>query len=172
MSEKGKDRYCKFHRNYGHDTDFFFELMEQIEDFIDRGYLGKYVLEYKGNKVYRDRKRDLLSGLESIIRCLPLPTSGKFPRSEDGRPVPVGQDRMEENYPRGEIKMIFRGPNLVRESARERKLHVQASQAGPICPSARQVNQLENGPPKDSTDGRLLYNVHRNRGYKSSPSTR
>lgn len=80
--------------------------MEKIEDLIDRGYLGEYVSDYKGRKVYDDSKRDLSLDHSPRIRCPFLPRSGKFLRSDSGRPIPVERDSDVDNHPRCEIGMI------------------------------------------------------------------
>ena len=40
---KNKNKYCKFHKDHGHNTEDCFQLKEQIADLIKRGYLRKFV---------------------------------------------------------------------------------------------------------------------------------
>ena len=36
-------KYCKFHKDRGHDTAECFQLRDQIEDLIQEGYLQEYI---------------------------------------------------------------------------------------------------------------------------------
>ena len=38
-----RDRYCRFHRDHGHDTADCYDLKQQIEAFIKQGKLQKFV---------------------------------------------------------------------------------------------------------------------------------
>ncbi|XP_077228277.1 uncharacterized protein LOC143861229 [Tasmannia lanceolata] len=42
-NKRDKSKYCRFHRDHGHDTDNCWQLKEEIEQLISRGYLKKYV---------------------------------------------------------------------------------------------------------------------------------
>ena len=57
---RDKNKYCRFHKDYGHDTKGCRDLKEQIEELIQKGKLHKYVKkgEYSnfkgGNKNQRE----------------------------------------------------------------------------------------------------------------------
>jgi len=38
-SKRSKDKYCRFHRNHGHDTFEFYDLKQHIEALIKQGKL-------------------------------------------------------------------------------------------------------------------------------------
>ncbi|GFY95417.1 hypothetical protein Acr_10g0008020 [Actinidia rufa] len=42
--KRNRNKYYKFHRDHGHNTEDCFQLKEQIADLIKRGYLRKYVI--------------------------------------------------------------------------------------------------------------------------------
>ena len=43
FGRKNKNKYCRYHRDYGHDTEDCFELKEEIEALIRRGQLRHFV---------------------------------------------------------------------------------------------------------------------------------
>ncbi|XP_022157797.1 uncharacterized protein LOC111024417 [Momordica charantia] len=43
LEKRNKDRYCRFHRDHGHNTSSCWDLELQIEDLIQDGYFKKYV---------------------------------------------------------------------------------------------------------------------------------
>ncbi|XP_027168007.1 uncharacterized protein LOC113767998 [Coffea eugenioides] len=42
-NKRNQDRYCAFHRDVGHDTEGCWALRKEIEDLIQRGFLGGFV---------------------------------------------------------------------------------------------------------------------------------
>ncbi|XP_065635448.1 uncharacterized protein LOC136070057 [Quercus suber] len=72
-SKRSRDRYCRFHRDHGHNTSDCYDLKQQIEALIRQGKLQKYV---------RKERTD-------------LPPQEQQPRRENERPKPpIGDIRM------------------------------------------------------------------------------
>ena len=42
-NKRNKNKYCRFHRNHGHDTDECYDLKQQIENLIRQGKLRHFV---------------------------------------------------------------------------------------------------------------------------------
>ncbi|XP_071933618.1 uncharacterized protein [Coffea arabica] len=93
-NKRNQDRYCAFHRDVGHDTEGCWALRKEIEDRIQRGFLGRFVRQgrsgqesgrtYHGDRAEgqrRDRpERRYLSRGHSPIRT---------PRTWQGDAVPL-----------------------------------------------------------------------------------
>ncbi|XP_027171620.1 uncharacterized protein LOC113771209 [Coffea eugenioides] len=43
QNKRNQDRYCAFHRDVGHDTEGCWALRKEIEDLIQRSFLGRFV---------------------------------------------------------------------------------------------------------------------------------
>ncbi|RRT79618.1 hypothetical protein B296_00004394 [Ensete ventricosum] len=43
IEERDRRRYCRFHHDYGHNTEECYDLKNQIEDLICRGHLDRYI---------------------------------------------------------------------------------------------------------------------------------
>ena len=50
-NKRNKNKYCRFHRDHGHDTDECYDLKQQIENLIRQGKLRHFV-----GKDYKDKK--------------------------------------------------------------------------------------------------------------------
>ncbi|XP_071900977.1 uncharacterized protein [Coffea arabica] len=58
-NKRNQDRYCAFHRDVGHDTEGCWALRKEIEDLIQRGFLGRFVRrpgQEPGRNRYGDRR--------------------------------------------------------------------------------------------------------------------
>ena len=58
-----KSKYCRFHKDVGHDTDECRQLKDEIEFLIRKGRLNKYTGDAgdrnnNGRKNFEDRRRD------------------------------------------------------------------------------------------------------------------
>ena len=84
---RDKNKYCRFHKDHGHNTEDCRDLKEQIEESIRKGKLQKYVKKGEYSKFKNDNK----SQHESSSR-------------NDDRTFQPPQDVI------GEIKMIIGGP--------------------------------------------------------------
>ena len=42
-NKRNRNKYCRFHRDYGHDTDECFDLKQQIENLIRQGKLRNFL---------------------------------------------------------------------------------------------------------------------------------
>ena len=84
---RDKNKYCRFHKDHGHNTEDCKDLKEQIEELIQKGKLQKYVKKGEYSK-FRDGNK---SQHESSSRS-------------DDHPFQPPQDVIEE------IKTITGGP--------------------------------------------------------------
>ena len=53
-NKRSKNKYCRFHRDYGHNTDECYDLKQQIENLIRQGKLRHFI--------GRDHKDEKLKG--------------------------------------------------------------------------------------------------------------
>ncbi|XP_027088448.1 uncharacterized protein [Coffea arabica] len=120
-NKKNQDRYCAFHRDVGHDTEGCWALQKEIEDLIQRGFLGRFVRQvrpdqesgrtYRGDRgegQRRDRpeRRDVPRGnspdqdtqnLAGVINTIAGgPTGGdNHAARKNRRPPPEGDDSLK-----------------------------------------------------------------------------
>ena len=87
LNVRDKNKYCRFHKDYGHYTEDCRDLKEQIEELIQKGKLQKYVKKGEYSKFRGGNKSQHESSSKS-----------------DDRPPQPPQDVI------GEIKMIVGGP--------------------------------------------------------------
>ena len=71
-----KKKYCRFHKDHGHNTEDCQDLKEQIEELIQRGKLQKYVKNGETSRFRKDNKS----------HCEPSPRD-KGDKDDNGRPI-------------------------------------------------------------------------------------
>ena len=53
-NKRSKDKYCRFHRDHGHNTADCYDLKQQIEALIRQGKLQKFVSKEKTDPPAQD----------------------------------------------------------------------------------------------------------------------
>lgn len=70
-SKRNRNKYCRFHRDHGHDTDECFDLKQQIENLIRqgklRGFLGRGQRDEKQKGKMEESSRPPLWEIRVII---------------------------------------------------------------------------------------------------------
>ncbi|XP_064963250.1 uncharacterized protein LOC135611539 [Musa acuminata AAA Group] len=64
-THKDRSKYCMFHKDYGHDTEDYHDLQNQIEVLIQRGHLGRYLKSLEVTPCPKgpvERQIDVISG--------------------------------------------------------------------------------------------------------------
>ena len=98
--KRDKSRYCRFHKDVGHDTDDCRQLKDEIEYLIRRGKFGRFTNGEEAGGQKRDNDR----------------------RDDDQR----GTDRDRNPQPRGPvINMISGGPTAARTIRKSRKVYAR-----------------------------------------------
>ena len=54
-NKRSRDKYCRFHRNHGHDTVDCYDLKQQIEALIRQGKLQRFVSKEKVDPPAQDQ---------------------------------------------------------------------------------------------------------------------
>ena len=54
LNRRSKDKYCRFHRDHGHDTADCYDLKQQIEALIKHGKLQRFVKKEKADQPPRE----------------------------------------------------------------------------------------------------------------------
>ena len=70
-NKHNKNKYCRFHRDHGHDMDVCYDLKQQIENLIRQGKLRNFVgRDHKDEKLktkMEESSRPLLGEIKVII---------------------------------------------------------------------------------------------------------
>ncbi|XP_043710414.1 uncharacterized protein LOC122659365 [Telopea speciosissima] len=115
--DRNKNKYCKFHRDVGHDTENYRQLKREIEDVIQKGHLKRYVKEdTKDNPRGRDTMRNVRGRDDRARRGDDRDRQGN--RRDDQREVRGNRDEANTS-PTPAILTILGGPG--QESARKAK---------------------------------------------------
>ena len=71
-NKRNRNKYCRFHRDHGHDTDECFDLKQQIENLIRQGKLRNFIgRNYKDEKLkanVEESSRPPLGEIRMIVR--------------------------------------------------------------------------------------------------------
>ena len=58
-NKRNQDWYCALRRDVGHDTEGYWVLRKEIEDLVQRGFLGRFVRQGRpGQEPWRTYRRD------------------------------------------------------------------------------------------------------------------
>ena len=57
-SKRSRNKYCRFHRDHGHDTADCYDLKKQIEALIREGKLQKFVSKKRTIQIFRSKPPD------------------------------------------------------------------------------------------------------------------
>ena len=77
-----RNKYCRFHRNHGHDTDECFDLKQQIENLIRQGKLRNFLgRDYKDEKLKAKVEESSRPPLEEIRMIVGGGSTGQSSRS-------------------------------------------------------------------------------------------
>ncbi|CAA0824202.1 Unknown protein, partial [Striga hermonthica] len=116
------NKYCRFHRDYGHNTEDCRHLKDEIEHLIRAGHLKEFVIRDRPRGKERRRCRE-----DSVARSDKDDDREDEPRRERRRRQNDGREEQRDEMPakRGTIYMISGGPTDG-DSNNARKGHVRA----------------------------------------------
>ncbi|RZR87909.1 hypothetical protein BHM03_00015382 [Ensete ventricosum] len=118
FERRDKRRYCRFHREYGHDTKECRDLQYQIEDLIRHGHLRRYVRDQSSLPTSRPpqdsspRPKGLIEKQIDVIFRGPASSdtssSGRkaYTRTEVGKRLPMTKTSTSHSEPRSKTLMV------------------------------------------------------------------
>ncbi|XP_022151636.1 uncharacterized protein LOC111019544 [Momordica charantia] len=66
-NKRSKGRYCLFHRDHGHATHDCFDLKEEVEGFIPKGYLKEYMEDPKATQNSENDNKSPAREIQTIM---------------------------------------------------------------------------------------------------------
>ncbi|XP_065619746.1 uncharacterized protein LOC136063370 [Quercus suber] len=82
-NKRNRNKYCRFHRDHGHDTDKCFDLKQQIENLIRQGKLRNFLgRDHKDEKLKAKVEESSLPPLEEIRIILGGSPTGQSSKSK------------------------------------------------------------------------------------------
>ena len=80
-NKRNRNKYCRFHKDHGHDTDECFDLKQQVENLIRQGKLRNFLgQDHKDKKLkgkIEESSQPLLGEIRVIIRGTLIGQSSK-----------------------------------------------------------------------------------------------
>ena len=83
-SKRPRDKYCRFHRDHGHDTTNCYDLKQQIEALIRQGKLQRFINKERANPPQEqappredERPRPPIGDIRMIVRGITAVGSSK-----------------------------------------------------------------------------------------------
>ena len=67
---RNRNKFCKYHRDIGHDTNDCFDLQNIVEDLIRRGYLKEFLKKIAGEEGQQAQEAATGSGGMNIVNTI------------------------------------------------------------------------------------------------------
>ncbi|XP_030949376.1 uncharacterized protein LOC115973260 [Quercus lobata] len=82
-NKRNRNKYCRFHRDHGHDTDEYFDLKQQIENLIRQGKLRSFLgRDHKDEKLKGKAEESSRPPLEEIRVIIGGSSTGQSSKSK------------------------------------------------------------------------------------------
>ena len=69
-NKRNRNKYCRFHRDHGHDTDECFDLKQQVENLIRQGNLKSFLGRDHKDEKLKGKSEELSRPLFGEIRVI------------------------------------------------------------------------------------------------------